>query len=57
MKAEEANPEFEKFTEVMDGLMAVPHKELQKKLEQEKREKAKRKRVKRPASPASTGSA
>ncbi len=27
-----ANPEFEKFTKVTDGLMAVPYSELQQKL-------------------------
>ncbi len=42
----ESNLEFEKFTKVMDGLMAVPYKELQKKLEEEKRRKAKKKRTK-----------
>ena len=46
----EPGAEFEKFTKVMDGLMAVPYKELQKKLEQERKEKAKRKRAKQPAS-------
>jgi hypothetical protein len=49
--------EFEKFTKVMDSLMAVPYKELQKKLAQEKRQKAKRKQAKQLASRASTGSA
>jgi hypothetical protein len=53
---QEPNPEFDKFTKVMDGLMAVPYKELQKKLEQEKREKAKRKRTKPPASRVATDS-
>jgi hypothetical protein len=33
--------EFEKFDQVMDGLLSVPYSELQKKLEEEKREKEK----------------
>lgn len=45
--------EFEKFDQVMSGLLAVPYSELQKKLEQEKREKAKHKK-KRPTSTASS---
>jgi hypothetical protein len=44
--------EFEKFDEVMGGLLAVPHSELQRKLEQEERAKAKKK--KRPTSTASS---
>jgi hypothetical protein len=36
--------EFEKFDSVMDGLLAVPHAELQRKLEQEERAKAKKKK-------------
>lgn len=39
-------PEFEKFDKVMDGLLAVPYSELQKKLEEEKREKVKEKKKK-----------
>lgn len=39
-----ANPEFEKFDAVVSKLLAVPHKELQKR---EKRYQAKRKRKKR----------
>lgn len=50
------NPEFEKFTKVMDGLMAVPYKELQDKLKEHKRQKAERKRAKKPAFRASKGS-
>ena len=50
------NPEFEKFTRVMDGLMAVPYKELQQALKKEKQQKARRKRAKLPASRASKGS-
>ena len=44
--------EFEKFDNVMGGLLAVPYSELQKKLEEEKR--AKRKKKKRPTSTASS---
>jgi hypothetical protein len=41
---------FEKFTEAMDGLMRVPHSEIKKALDKEKREKERKKRVKkRPA--------
>jgi hypothetical protein len=40
-----SNPEYKRFTKVMDGLMAVPYKELQKKLAEEKRQKAKKKRA------------
>jgi hypothetical protein len=47
--------EFEKFDEVMEGLLSVPYSELQKKLEEEKREKEKGKRAKTsPASPSSS---
>ena len=51
------NPEFEKFTKVMDGLMAVPYKELQEELNKHKARKAKRKLAKRRASRVSKGSA
>lgn len=44
--------EFEEFDKVMDGLLAVPYSELQKKLEAEKR--AKEKKKKRPTSTASS---
>jgi len=37
------NEEFEKFTKVMDGLMAVPYKELQEKLREHKERRRKRK--------------
>lgn len=47
--------EFEKFDKVMDGLLSVPYKELQRKLDEAKAAKAKRK--KRATSPASRGSA
>jgi len=43
--------EFEKFDAVMDGLLAVPYSEVQKKLEKEKHLKQKKK--KRPTSTAS----
>jgi hypothetical protein len=33
--------ELEKFNNVMDGLLAVPYKELQQKLEEEKQNKEK----------------
>jgi len=56
MKTEASNPEFAKFTKVMDGLMAVSYKDLQQALKKEKQQKAKRKRAKRPASRASKGS-
>jgi inner membrane protein involved in colicin E2 resistance len=35
--------EFEQFDKVMDGLLAVPYSELQKRLEEEKRAKEKQK--------------
>jgi hypothetical protein len=44
--------EFGKFDKVMDGLLAVPYSELQKKLEEEKRTKEKKK--KQPTSTASS---
>ena len=52
MKAKNSE-EFDKFDKVMDGLLAVPYSELQKKLEEEKRDKAKHKK-KRPTSTASS---
>jgi len=54
---QESNPEFEKFTKVMDGLMAVSYQELQGKLKEHKRQKAKKKLAKRRASRVSKGSA
>ena len=45
--------EFETFDRAMDGLLAVPYTELQKKLEEEKQAKAKHKK-KRPTSTASS---
>ncbi len=45
--------DFNKFDEVMIGLLAVPYSELQKKLEQEKRDKAENKK-KRSISTASS---
>ena len=56
MKTEASNPEFAKFTKVMDGLMAVSYKDLQQALKKEKQQKAKRKRAKRPASRVSKDS-
>ena len=50
------NPEFEKFTKVMDGLMAVSYQELQSKLKEHRRQKAKRKQAKRRASRVSKDS-
>jgi hypothetical protein len=47
--------ESDRFDKVMDGLLAVPYKELQQKLDEEKRAKAQRK--KRTTSPASRASA
>ena len=48
--------ELDNFNEVMDGLLAVPYSELQKKLEEEKREKAKQKERRATSSPASRAS-
>jgi inner membrane protein involved in colicin E2 resistance len=45
--------EFEAFDQVMDGLLAVPYSELQKKLEEEKKAKAKQKEKRAISSPAS----
>jgi hypothetical protein len=47
--------EFEKFDAVMNGLLAVPYSEVQKKLEVEKR--AKEKKKKRPTLTASSAHA
>jgi len=35
---------FEKFTKVMDGLMSVPHSDLKRALDREKKQKARKKR-------------
>jgi hypothetical protein len=48
----ESNPQFERFTKVIDGLMAVSYKELQQALREEKAQKAKRKRAKPMSLPA-----
>ena len=48
--------EFEQFDKVMDGLLAVPYSELQKKLEEEKRAKEKQKGKRATSSPASRAS-
>ena len=50
MKPKTLTP-FENFTQAMDGLMRVPHSEIKKALDQEKRDKARKKRAKnQPAS-------
>ena len=50
-KSAEALSPFDNFTKAMDGLMRVPHSEIKKALDQEKREKAAKKRAKnQPAS-------
>ena len=36
---------FDKFTKVMDGLMSVPHSDLKRLLDQEKKRKARKKRA------------
>jgi hypothetical protein len=46
--------EFKRFDTVMDGLLAVPYKELQQKLEEENKAKAQKKRA--TSSPASRAS-
>ena len=49
MKSKPLTP-FDNFTCAMDGLMRVPHSEIKKALEKEKREKVAKKRAKkRPA--------
>lgn len=57
MKKKQSN-EFENFDKVMDGLLAVPYSELQKKLEEERQAKAKQKdgRSSSPVSRASSNS-
>lgn len=50
------NKPSDKFNEVMDGLLAVPYKELQKKLEEEKREKLQTKKRRAKTMPASRAS-
>ena len=52
----ESNPQYEKFTKVMNGLMAVSYKELQQALKKDKKQKARKKRTRRTASRASGGS-
>jgi hypothetical protein len=37
---------FENFTQAMNGLMRVPHSEIKKALDKEKRDKARKKRAK-----------
>jgi hypothetical protein len=50
-----AQTESDRFDRMMDGLLAVPYKELQEKIEKEKVDKAKRKKraITSPASRAS----
>lgn len=50
-----SSTEFDTFDKTMRGLLAVPYKELQQKIEQEKQTKAQKK--KRATSPASRASA
>ena len=46
--------DWEKFDKTMDGLLAVPYKELQVELEKDRKKKAaKKKRSKKPASSSS----
>jgi hypothetical protein len=45
--------EFENFDRVMNGLLAVPYSELQKKIEEEKAKKQKKRAKTSPASRAS----
>ena len=45
--------EFAKFDKVMGGLLSVPYKELQQKLDDEKRLKAQKKKKRAKTSPAS----
>ena len=54
MRHKESN-EFDSFDKVMDGLLAVPYAELQKKIEGEKRAKAQKKK-RATSSPASRAS-
>jgi hypothetical protein len=50
MKSKPISP-FENFTQAMDSLMRVPHSEIKKALDREKREKTRKKRAKiKPAS-------
>jgi hypothetical protein len=46
---------FENFTKAMDHLMAVPHSELKRVLDREKRQKEKRRSKTSPVSRASVG--
>jgi hypothetical protein len=50
VKDEMNTPEFRKFTKFMTALVAVPHAEIKKKLDAEKRSKARKKRAKASAS-------
>ena len=53
----QAASEFDKFDKVMRGLLSVPHKELQEKIEEEKRMKAKETKKRAKSSLASHASA
>jgi hypothetical protein len=46
MKSKPLTP-FENFTQAMDGLMRVPHSEIKKALDREKRTKERKKRTKK----------
>jgi hypothetical protein len=54
MKTKPQTP-FENFTRAMDHLMAVPHSELKRVLDREKRQKEKKRARTSPASRASVG--
>ena len=50
MADRERNPEYEKFTKVMDGLMAVTYTELKAKMKKDKRKRDKKNKAKAVAS-------
>ncbi|HEY6302085.1 MAG TPA: hypothetical protein VIX14_03370 [Terriglobales bacterium] len=55
--ASDSQTPFQRFTAAMDGLMRVPHSEIKKAIDKEKREKATKKRAKkRPAHSRSSAS-
>jgi len=47
---------FAKFTKVMDGLMAVPHSELKRALDREKKQKATKKQARTSRTSHASGS-
>ena len=47
VKTKQETP-FERFTKAMDGLMSVPHSEIKKVLDREKRQRERKKRAKSP---------